>query len=282
MSQNSFGHWQAVALLWNRIGAPLRPCPEDAALMRECVLRYAAKGRDALDGLPLGVTPEIASQEWGCRMRLVAVDHVYAMVAGIWPGNTPWRSAICADWLRLPLRAAAFDLALADGSLTTQPFPAGYGKLAAALSTCLKPEGIFIARAFCRPAETESVENVFTLLRQGRIRSFHAFKWRLAMAVQGDNPGRGACLADIWEAYRRRIADHVDLVAETGWPREEIATIDTYRDSRVCYSFPSEDETVAAMSEHFTCVERREGHYELAERCPTLAFTRRSTLKCPV
>lgn len=272
MNSKGLAHWDAMTAQWSRIGPPLRPCPEDLALMRELVARYAAEPGRSSDGLLLGVTPEIATQDWGSPMRLLAADNSYAMVASTWPGNTPLRSAICADWLRLPLRQASFDVVLADGSLSTQVFPDGYEKLGGVLANCLKPGGMFIVRAFCRPPVAESVDEVFTDLRQRRIGSFHAFKWRLAMAVQGVNPAQGVRLADIWDAYLQHVPDHGAMAAISGWPVGTIATIDVYRGSPARYTFPSQEETASALARHFAWVDSKTGSYELADRCPLLAF----------
>ncbi len=58
----------------------------------------------------------------------------------------------------------------------------------------------------------------------------------------------------------------------TGWPIEEIGTIDAYRDSRAIYQFPSVGELVRAFEGSLNYVEEKRCAYELAERFPTLIF----------
>jgi len=275
MDDNQAAVWRANAVNWSRIGQPLRPCAEDIALMRACVLRQVAGKDGKLRSLLLGVTPEIATLDFGRPMHLVAADISLTMICSVWPGDTPVRQAVCADWLRLPLLQGVFDLVLADGSLSILPFPKGYGLLGAVIAACLKPGGAFIVRAFCRPEIAEPVEAVMADMRARRIGNFNVFKWRLAMAVQGDNSSRSVCLADIWETCRHHVGNHEALAAATGWPIDVIGAIDGYRNSEARYSFPTVSETIQALAQHFDCVEQLSGHYELAERCPSLVFVRR-------
>jgi SAM-dependent methyltransferase len=197
------------------------------------------------------------------------------MIASVWPGNSPLRQAVCADWLRLPFDAETFDFAVGDGCLTTLAYADGYAQLAASVARCLKPGGIFLIRLFCRPAVAEPLESVFADLRNGRIGNFHVFKWRLAMALQGDDAQRGVRLADIWETYHAHVADAALLAQQTGWPLAEIMTIDAYRGAASSYSYPTADEAMDKLAPYFSHVDLWTGGYELAERCPTLILRRR-------
>ena len=275
MDESQATVWRANAVNWSRIGPPLRPCAEDIALMRDCVQRQVAGKDGELRSLLLGVTPEIATLDFGRPLHMVAADNSLMMIGSVWPGNTPVHQVICADWRRLPLRQGVFDLVLADGSLSMQSYPEGFGLLGAGIAACLKPGGAFIVRAFCRPEIAEPVEAVFADMRARRIGNFNVFKWRLAMAVQGDHPSRAVCLADIWETCRRHVGNHEALAAATGWPIDVIGAIDAHRNSEVRYSFPAVSETIQALAQYFDCVEKLSGHYELAERCPLLVFVRR-------
>lgn len=246
LMQNSFGKWHDAC----------RPAPSPASLK----------------ALLLGVTPEIAAHDWGVPVDLTAVDISQAMIAEVWPGDTPTKHALCADWLEMPVADHDFDMLLADGVFTLLDYPAGYASLAQAMQRCLKRDGLFLLRAFCRPTMPETLASIFEDLWNKRIGSFHAFKWRLAMALQGDDIGRGVAVAEVWKTYRINVTDHERLAQATGWPVEAIATMDAYRDSAAIYTFPNMDELIEALAPYLTCTSHETGSYELAERCPLLCF----------
>jgi len=274
MSEPIPDHWPAHARQWAHVGSPLRPCEEDLHLMRQSVVqrfREQAPSRP-LDGLLLGVTPEIASLDWQLPVNLCAVDHSKDMIQAVWPGDSDSRQAICADWLHLPWEGSTFDIAVGDGCLTLMNYPDDYVRLGASVAACLKPDGLFLIRLFCRPESAETVDAVFDDLWSRRIGNFHVFKWRLAMALQGNCSTYGIRVADIWETYHERIPDPSALAAITGWPIEEIMTINVYRGSQAIYTYPRVEEVIDALSGQFSCVEQKTGHYELAERCPLLVL----------
>jgi SAM-dependent methyltransferase len=269
---------------WNLLRSPLRPCAEDLRLMQGNFEKWHDANHPAqhsaqLKALLLGVTPEIAEHDWGVPTDLTAADISQAMINEVWPGDTPSRRAFCADWLELPDSGLsihgstnAFDMILADGVFSLFDYPAGYAKLALTLQRCLNSGGIFMVRQFVRPAVAESSSDVFEDLPDKRIGSFHAFKWRLLMALQGDDIHRGVAVAEAWELYHRRISSHAHLAEKTGWPLEEIATMDFYQGSPAVYTYPSTDELIDVVAPHLLCTSVETGHYELAECCPMFSF----------
>ena len=80
-----------------------------------------------------------------------------------------------------------FDLILADGVFVLLDYPTSYKKLACAVQRCLKHDGIFMVRSFLRPPAVEPCATIFAELWDKSIGSFHAFKWRLLMSLQGDD-----------------------------------------------------------------------------------------------
>ncbi len=266
-------HWNKHAQQWSHVKAPLRPCAEDIALIEQALARHFP-GRRTPHALMLGVTPELATQGWKPAINLVAVDNTLAMIRSVWAGNTPHRSVLCGDWLRLPLRDACMDLALIDGGLPAISFPDAHRELAGELHRVLKPGGLFVARIFARPDRTETVDEVLVAAQGRKIGSFHAFKWRLAMSLQGEDAGRGVRVDDVWRRYHQHFGEHAQLERLTGWPIDEIRTIDAYRGSPASYHFPSVGEMVEALADALSCVEQMRGTYELAERCPILIFQR--------
>lgn len=273
-------HWNAHAARWGLIGAPLRPGAEDLDYLRASVARLTPGAPEARTGaarsalLP-GVTPEIAELEWQPPHRLVAVDKSEGMVNAVWPGDTPSRRAIVGDWLALALPEAPFDLVVGDGVFSLFEFPSGYARLANALGAVVKPGGLLSVRLFCRPEPSEPLEQVFRALFAGAIGNFHVFKWRLAMALQGDAT-RGVRLADIWTAFCEGGSSVAEVASRSGWPEPVVATIEGYRDVDERYSFSTLREVVAALAAAFDLVEIWRPSYELGERCPHLSFRRRA------
>ena len=265
-------HWNKHAQHWRYVKAPLRPCAEDMGLFQQ-TLSECFPTRTALDALMLGVTPELAANRWNPTLNLVAVDNTLAMIQSVWPSNDAHRTVTCGNWLRLPVGDGRMNVAMIDGGLPAISFPDAHRRLAMELHRILKPGGLFMARIFARPDLTESVEDVFTAARGGQIGNFHVFKFRMAMALQGEDPATGVRLDDVWRSVSARF-DQRALAELTGWPIEEIGTIDAYRGSQASYHFPSVAEMIDVLAGAFECVDRKRGTYELAERCPILAFRR--------
>lgn len=267
---------------WHLFGSPLRPCAADMQLMQRGfndwrTIYPAAPAGGPLKALLLGVTPEIATHEWGVPVDLTAVDISQAMINTVWPGETAMRHAHCADWMTMPVAQHDFDMLLADGVFTLLGYSAGYKKLAQIIQHCLKPDGLFMLRAFCRPATPKTLTDIFDDLWKRRIGSLHAFKWRLAMALQGDDIHLGVPVTKVWDAYHANVPDPQRLAQATGWPMDVLATMDAYRDSAAIYTFPSMDELITIITPHLSCTHHETASYELAECCPTLYFKPYST-----
>ena len=268
-------HWNAYAARWSLVGEPLRPGASDLDYLQSCVARHLPPSAEPEQALLLGVTPEIANHDWQRPLQLLAVDKSLGMVKAVWPGDSATRRATVGDWLALDLPDESFALILGDGVFSIFEYPTGYARLAAALTRLLRPRGLLALRLFCRPEPCEAVDDVFSALLSGGIGNFHVFKWRLAMAMQGDAT-RGVRLADIWDTFRARVRSSAELATRLGWPEAQIANIESYRDVQDCYSFSSEREAVTTLEPAFELVETWRPSYELGERCPHLTFRKRA------
>ncbi|MCE9572662.1 MAG: class I SAM-dependent methyltransferase [Deltaproteobacteria bacterium] len=262
-------HWSLHARQWALVGPPLRPCAADVAIATAELAAWTAAHRRAPRALLLGVTPELATLAWPAGTALTAIDRAPAMIGALFTA-TPDRRAVVADWRALPLRAAAIDVALGDGCLPNLAFPDGYRAFARELGRVLAPGGALVTRLFVSPPVREALGAVADALAAGAIGSFHAFKWRLAMAVAPDD--RNVRVAAIWEAFAALVPDRAALARATGWPAAEIATIDAYRDSARVYAFPTLDETRAALGDALVETACRVPAYELGDRCPSLTL----------
>lgn len=271
-------HWRSVAAQFGLIGSPLRPCAEDIRILEEMlaaepdVFGATANKRAWL----LGVTPEIAKANWPQEVELIAVERVQAMIDSLWPGDTDSRKAICADWLDVPFSDQSFDLAIGDGCLTAVGFPDELSRLLASVRRCLRRDGYLMLRLFCRPDVAETPDAVIAALQSGAIGSFNAFKWRLAMAVQGIADAPDVGVDEVWRVWNAARIDAPALAAARGWAPEQVRTMELYRGSPARYNFMRFDQTIRHLQQAgFDQLATRSGSYELAERCPHVLLRKR-------
>lgn len=270
-------HWNEHARRWSHFGAPLRPLPEDVAVAEALAAGLAAARAPApLRAVLLGVTPELAGMRWPAGTRLRAVDRCEGMIAGVWPRDhvPAGARADAGDWSALPLPDGGADLVLGDGCYVLLPVPGGYDAVSAEVARVLAPHGRYLMRLFVRPEQQESPGTVLSDLAAGRIGSFHAFKWRLAMALHGDLAG-GVRVGEVWQRWHDSGIDPLALQQRHGWSAGSIATIDGYRGVDTRYHFPTLAEARAHLSRWFRELECHQFDYELGERCPTLVMAPR-------
>ena len=255
--------WERNSRQWSRIGPPLRPTPEMAGLYRDAV------ESDGKRVLLFGVTPELAD----LGRELIAVDRSGDMVGRVWPGNGPRRRVALARWQALPIADESIDAAVGDGVFNVNPFPEDAEQTFAELARVLRPGGRVAMRGFCSPEQAETLSDVRQAAFDGEIGSFHALRWRVAMAVVAEQGSPNVPVTRILGAFNETFPDRAALGQRTGWSAETIATIDAYAGMKEVYSFPSEAQIKAFLSRRFTGLGRLEsGRYPLAERCPLILF----------
>jgi hypothetical protein len=245
---------------WAGLKPPLRPNREVVSALREAT--QARNGRVLL----LGVTPELAA----IGETTVAVDMSAAMIAAAWPGDDTARRAICGNWLQMPLRQREFTAVIGDGSFVFLPL-AAYAPLFEQLGAVLLPGAQFAVRFYETPERCETIAQLRDEVMAGRVSGFHAFKWRLAMAIVAENCNADIPVVLIHRVFEREFADRAALSAASGWSAEEIAEIDAYAGQHNVFSFPTRREIWAHLPR--ALVNPRfvvSGRYELAERCPIL------------
>lgn len=271
-------HWRTLAAQWALFSSPGRPCDEDVSIFKEMLAAHTdlfattAKKRAWL----LGITPEIVSASWLQNIDLLAVERIRAMIESTWPGNTESRQAICADWTLAPFAGESFDLVIGDGCLMVVGFPGELSHLLASVHRTLRRQGYLLLRLFCRPDVTETPAAVIAELLSGAIGSVQAFKWRLAMAVQGMADAPDVAVDDVWQIWNAAKIDARVLAAARGWSPAQVGTLELYRGSPARYNFMRFDETIRHLQQAgFDLVATRTGHYELAERCPCVLLRKR-------
>jgi hypothetical protein len=265
--------WKKHALQWSKVGPPLRPAPQDIAIMERCITKHFGCNKCLTPrAILLGVTPEIATMRWPSGTRLIALDRNWAMIENVWPGKrVTGLAATCGDWTAMPIMQNSCDVVVGDGCCTTLSYPEGYNRVSLEVSTILKRCGVLVMRFYVSPPNRETTASVFEDLWAGRIGSFHVFKWRLAMAVHR-TADSGVRLRDVWDAWHADVPDPVDLALKLNWSLETISTIDPHRDMDVRYTFPTLEELQNVLRSHFS----EEGcffpDYELGERCPIMVL----------
>lgn len=269
-------HWETFSSWWKYVDAPLRPSEEDTAFLTEAVLpklrRDTHTGSDTRTVVLLGVTPELALLPWPENTKLLAVDQSTAMIDNVWPcEDMADREAIAGDWKHLPLADNACDLVLGDGCFTLLNYASDYEAVLKEICRVLKPGGLLSMRFFLNASPSEQVSVVFEDFHAGAIGSFHAFKWRLAMALQV-SVREGIPVRQVWDTWCQEVSTPTATLQSLGWPHELLATIQAYEGSACVYTFPTLMEVRQRFSDWFDEEICFSPNYELGDRCSTLLF----------
>ena len=266
-------HWADMTERWSHVGRPLKPGPDDI----ETFERYAALANrahaDEFRALLLGVTPEIAGCRWPSGVRLAAMDFSQSMIGKIWParGTPPNSHVICANWLAMPVEAGCLDFVIGDGCHAAVRFPDDVAAVFREVARVLRPDGMFVLRAFIRPATGEGVDDIARDFAAGRVGSVHVLKWRLFAALCHDTQS-GTPLGEVWTAWDRMRSSA--RWCGPGWTAAEMGTIEVYRgDNETRFYFPTFAELGELASRYFRSQQVSYGNYELADRCPIIALT---------
>lgn len=258
-------HWDGFLRAFSRMRPPLRPDADVVAAFRVLV-------RDCADPmLLLGVTPELAD----LSPNLLAIDRTQAMLDSVWPGDTKQRRALVGNWLKLRLPSASFASVICDGGAMAFPYPGLPTKLLREVANVLIPGGRFVCRVFSSPEQGETLEAVRAACERGEVGNVHALKWRVAMAIGHERGGPNIPVSDIRDVFERWFPDRAALAAKTGWPADEIDTIDSYAGSSSVYGFATRSQLLAIVPPELVNARFVEaGSYELAERCPLFVMER--------
>jgi len=220
----------------------------------------------------LGVTPEVVQLPWPSNACLHAYDHSADMIASVWRPHFRNPSFVHqVRWQSMPLSEESVDLVIGDGCFSVLPCADEYRAVFDEAARVLKPFGRVVLRCFIRPELSESLEDIVTAVYNGQIGSFHALKWRVAMAIKPEHEFNIA-VSDIYAAFNNYFPDRKQLAEFTGWPSEAIDTIEAYKVNDVRYTFPTMSELKLLLLPFFNIVDIRHGSYELADRCPILSL----------
>jgi SAM-dependent methyltransferase len=269
--------WQKHARQWARVGAPLRPSADDGEAMLSLATPTLLDSANSCI-VVMGVTPEVIHLAWPENSTMIAIDHSKEMIDSLWLPNPRISSVVRqASWQSMPLDDNSVDVVAGDGCLTVLPTLDDYRRLFLELSRIMRPTGSLILRCFVRPDAVEDVAEVAAAALAGRIGSFHALKWRLAMALSEDDKFSVA-VADIHASFEQCFPDRVLLSRRAGWSAETINTIDAYKGVSTVYTFPTLAMIRELASPLFVVTNEKRGTYELSERCPTILFAPREAI----
>ncbi|HXY03928.1 MAG TPA: hypothetical protein VEI49_10145 [Terriglobales bacterium] len=274
LSSNSLAHWREIGRQWAQLGSPLRPAPEDASFYTQTLGRWTQDSKVPPRALILGVTIEIYHLPWPSGTHLLALDQTGEMIDAVWPG--PRNTAICGDWKAMPLASNSRNISFCDGGITSLAYPHETRRMIESLERVLAPDGICAFRLFTPPTKPESSQAVLAELLDGRIASLDLLKLRLGMAMQKD-ACEGVQLQDIWNMVNAAAPDFEGLSSRIGWKRQPLMAINTYRNSRVRFYFPTVAQVLELFKERNGAFKLEEIHhstYALGECCPIVALRR--------
>ena len=252
--------WAAFHRRWSKLKPPLRASADVVE-----TIRHSIENRSS-EVLLLGVTPELA--DMGARM--VALDWSQSMIDHIWPGDSPTRRAMLADWRSMPFDTPRFSAVIGDGSfncLVLADVPMVFHEL----SRVLSPGARLAVRVYATPSPCESLESLQREVMTAATGGFHGFKWRLAMALAAETGNAEVAVSDVFGRFEALFPDRAALAHATGWSEETIGEIDAYCGSDAVYIFPTVAQVLAAIPAEFRNAGFiSSGAYDLAERCPIL------------
>lgn len=253
--------WNNFHERWAGLKPPLRPHQAVTEAIQEAVRDHDEHV------LLLGVTPEFAD----IGLQLTALERSTEMINLIWPGNTPQRQAVLGNWLSPSFHDKPFSAVIGDGVLSCIPYPHDYQTLFDAMTAVMQPNSRLVFRLFASPESGETVDEVVDAICHHEIKSFHAFKWRLAMAIVFERQDVNIPVRIIHQVFNDKFANRQALSDITGWSLNTIKEIDAYQDSHDVFSFPTLAQLKAVIPEAWRNVKICPvGTYELAERCPLL------------
>lgn len=257
-SRNSADAWNQFHARWGRLQPPLRPNEEVAGAIANAI------GTQRKAAILLGVTPELAA----IADDTTAIDHAETMIANIWPGDTDTRRAVLGRWQSPPLTQRKYTAVLGDGSFNTLLY-ADYRAVFSELAKILMPGARIAVRIYETPEPCETLADLRDDLMAEREKRFHAFKWRLAMAVVAGRGEADVPVKAIHQAFQHEFPDRAAVARATGWSDADFTEMDAYSNQDAVYSFPTRRQMIAALPAGYANPRFvSSGTYALAERCP--------------
>lgn len=256
--------WRTFHVRYPKLGLPQVPDETVAARFAEEIA-----GRDERV-LVLGITRVLL--ELG--QDTTVVDSSGTQLEQFWPGDRPGRRALLGDWRNRGDLPGPFTAVVGDGSLSALVWPHDYRATMASVAEAMAPGARLVIRCFVAPDERESMEEIVDAVDSGRERSYHAARWRIAMAA-ADADGN-VPVQEIAALFRRAFPDWPALAERTGWDLSAIERIiGSFTNSDLTFSFVTRQQILDTLPPTLTGARFvSSGDYPLAERCPFLVAER--------
>jgi SAM-dependent methyltransferase len=149
--------WQQVAFAWNNyFTVPSRISAHEEEKYREWLGTINTE-RKPLKGLVLGATPELrdALVDFGYSVFSIDINvDMFLAMDELLKSKDVNEVIVRSNWLNNPLAENYFDVVLGDAVLPNVPW-SDRQALLAEVRRLLKPDGIFLTRSFCAPAEND-------------------------------------------------------------------------------------------------------------------------------
>jgi len=208
--------WQQVAYMWkNYFTVPSRISSKEVGKYREW-LEKINRNKKPLNGLVLGATPELrdALVDFGYILSSIDINlDMFLAMDELLKNKSPNEVLIKANWLDNPLAGNYFDVIVGDAVLPNIPWNERL-YLLSEVKRLLKPNGIFLTRAFCIP-DKKSFSNVEEILEHFSKKEQPIMQSALEMVLEfqiltydpKDHLGSFAKARDVLEDYHKRKGD---------------------------------------------------------------------------
>ncbi|WP_420382005.1 hypothetical protein [Novosphingobium sp.] len=256
-------HWKQFHERRNRLRLPQRPDQAVVDRFADLVCDHDARV------LMLGLTPELATIGHDLTIADWNDEALHRPV----PRASERTSLVRIDWREMVFPPHAFTAVIGDGGMTMVPSAADYRQIFARLADCMVPGAPVVVRCFVSPDDPEPLSAIRDAVMSGQEPSFHALKWRVAMAAAA--PAGVIPVRAIAAAFDECFPDRTDLCAQTGWPPHLVAEIDNYRISDAVYTFFNRAALFATLPATFANPRLvASGDYPLSHCCPFLVAER--------
>lgn len=265
------GQWDSMAECWGLHGSPLRPGEDDVRLYQRVVNELAGGGMRR--AVILGVTPELYHLRWPAGTELRAIDRSADMIGRVWPGSED--QVVRGDWTERHFPEGSVQLVLCDGGLHLLEYPAKQSDLFREVAAMLSRGGMAVFRLFLPPAVRVDAGEVLRRLRGGEVPDMNTLKLLLGHALMDSTP-EGVPLGKVWDCLHEGIGGDRDaFFGGLGWPAEEVAVIDFYRDSCSRYYFSTLEEVRELVEDDFRVRGVVAAEHSMGRQCVHLQLERR-------
>lgn len=205
--------WQQIAYQWKTyFTIPSRISPQEVDRYREW-LKKINKDKKPLKGLVLGVTPELrdALTEFDYQVYSIDINQdMFLAMDELLKNKDKNEILIKANWLDNPLKDSYFDVIVGDAVLPNIPWN-DRDHLLSETKRLLRPDGIFLTRAFCVP-DKKYFKNVDEILRHFSKKKQSIMQSALEMVLElqiltydpKDHLGSFAKAKKVLEEYRKK------------------------------------------------------------------------------